>query len=323
MNMFKQNGFSIVELMIGLTIGILLLTVLSALLVNNSQARVELDRTMQQVENGRYAMQVLSSELRLAGYYGDGSSVGSVPAALPDPCVTDVASLKAALPVAIQGYSQVAGSPLTCLSGADVQNGSDILVVRRAQTEPVAVASLDPALPYIQTLGEEMVFDLGANGANFTLKKIGGALAPIYPYTTQIYFVSPCSTPAGATCGANADNGNPIPTLKRLELDATGWRTVTLVEGVERMRVEYGVDNDNDGSPDSYIVAPATAKDWGNVVATNVGLLARNTRTTPGHVDGKSYRLVTLEIQPPQDGYKRHAYSGVVRFMNVSGRREQ
>lgn len=323
MLMSKQNGFSIVELMVGLTIGILLLTVLSALLVNNSQARVELDRTMQQVENGRYAMQVLSSELRLAGYYGDGSSVGTVPAAMPDPCVTDVASLKTALSVAIQGYSQVAGNPLTCLNGANVQTGSDILVVRRAQTEPVALASLNPALPYIQTLGDELVFDLGANGANFTLKKIGGALAPIHPYTTQIYFVGPCSTPSGASCTAKADNGNPIPTLKRLELDSNGWRSVTLVEGIERMRVEYGIDNDNDGSPDSYVAAPATAKDWSNVVSTNIGLLARNTRATPGHVDGKSYRLITLDIAPPRDAFKRHAYSGVVRFMNVSGRREQ
>lgn len=322
--MFRQKGFSIVELMIGLTIGILLLTVLSALLVNNSQARVELDRTMQQVENGRYAMQVLSSELRLAGYYGDGSSVGSVPVALPDPCVTDVASLKTALPVAIQGYSQVAGSPLACLDGANVQPGSDILVIRRAQTEPVALASLDPALPYIQTLGEELVFALGANSANFTLKKIGGALAPIHPYTTQIYFVSPCSTPSsGGTCSASADSGNPIPTLKRLELENNAWRTVTLVEGIERMRVEYGVDNDNDGSPDSYVVAPATPQAWNNVVSTSIGLLARNTRPTPGHVDSKTYRLVTLDIAAPQDAYKRHAYSGVVRFMNVSGRREQ
>ena len=322
--MVRQNGFSIVELMIGLTIGILLLTVLSALLVNNSQARVELDRTMQQVENGRYAMQLMSSELRLAGYYGDGSSVGSVPVAVPDPCVTDAPSLKTALSIAIQGYSQVAASPLSCLASANVQTGSDILVLRRAQTEPVALASLDPALPYIQTLGEELVFDLGATSANFTLTKIGGALAPIHPYTTQIYFVSPCSTPSsGTTCSASADNGNPIPTLKRLELDNNAWRTVTLVEGVERMRVEYGVDNDNDGAPDSYVVAPANATSWSNVVAANIGLLARNTRSTPGHVDAKSYRLVTLDIAAPQDGFKRHAYNGVVRFMNVSGRREQ
>lgn len=321
--MNTQRGFTLVELMIGLTIGLLLLTVLSALLVNNTQARVELDRTMQQVENGRYAMQVLSSEARLAGYYGEGSSVGSAPAVMPDPCLSDLASLKAALPVAIQGYSQVAASPLSCLSSANLQTGSDILVIRRAQTEPVAVANLDPALPYIQTLGEEMVFDMGANGAHFTLAKIGGGLAPIHPYTTQIYFVSPCSTPSAAACSGNADHGKPIPTLQRLEFKSGGWQITALVEGIERMRVEYGLDNDKDGSPDSYVLAPATAKDWANVVSANIGLLARNTRETPGYVDKKTYQLVTLNLPAPLDGYKRHAYSGVVRFMNVSGRREQ
>jgi type IV pilus assembly protein PilW len=325
--MDTQRGFTIVELMVGLTIGLLLLTVLSALLVNNSQARVELDRTMQQVENGRYAMQLMSSELRLAGYYGEGATVGTVSAAaaLPDPCATDLVSLKAALPVAIQGYSQVAASPLACLDGANVQTGSDVLVIRRAQTEPVALASLVPALPYIQTLGDDMVFDSGANSASFTLTKIGGALAPIHRYTTQIYFVSPCSVPAsGTTCSAGADNGNPIPTLKRMELDSGGWsQPVSLVEGIERMRVEYGLDSDGDGAPDSYVLTPANAKQWSDVVSTNIGLLARNTRTTPGHVDSKTYRLVTLDIAAPQDGYKRHAYSGVVRFMNISGRREE
>lgn len=309
--------------MIGLTIGILLLTVLSALLVNNSQARVELDRTMQQVENGRYAMQLMSNELRLAGYYGEGL-LTAVPVALPDPCATDTASLQGALTVAVQGYSQVAASPVSCLSSANVQTNSDILVVRRAQTESVALANLNPTLPYIQTLGEESVFALGANSSSFTLTKIDGTLAPIHSYTTQIYFISPCSTPAsGATCNASADNGNPIPTLKRLELDNNAWRTVTLVEGIERMRVEYGVDNDADGAPDQYVVSPVSATDWSNVVAINIGLLARNTRPTPGHVDTKTYRLVTLDVAAPQDAFKRHAYSGVVRLMNVSGRREQ
>jgi type IV pilus assembly protein PilW len=242
---------------------------------------------------------------------------------MPDPCATDLASLRVALPVAVQGYSQVAASPLACLDGANVQAGSDILVVRRAQTEGLTAASLDPALPYIQTLGDDLVFDVGANSANFTLVKIGGGIAPIHPYTVQIYFVSPCSVPSGgAACSAAADNGNPIPTLKRLELDVGGWREVSLVEGIERMRVEYGLDSDGDGAPDSYVLNPLTAAEWGNVVSANIGLLARNTRATPGHVDDKTYRLVTLDVAAPLDGFKRHAYSGVVRFMNVSGRRE-
>lgn len=323
MNRARQRGFSIVELMIGLTIGLLMLTVLSALLVNNSQARVELDRTMQQVENGRYAMQTMFSELRLAGYYGAGESVGAAPAAgVPDPCATDMASLKAALPVAVQGYSQVAANPLGCLNSANLQTGSDILVVRRALSEPTAAGSLDAALPYIQSIGDEMVFDVGANGANFTLKDITGAAAMVHRYTVQIYFISPCSTPA-AGCSASSDNGAPVPTLNRLELDPLapgGWNIVSLVEGIERLRVEYGLDSDNDGTPDSYVLTTATAANWSKVVSLNVGLLARNTRATPGHVDKKTYQLATLAVAAANDQFKRHAYNGVVRLKNVSDR---
>lgn len=321
--MLRQRGFSIVELMIGLTIGLLMLTVLSALLVNNSQARVELDRTMQQVENGRYAMQTMFSELRLAGYYGTGESVGAVPTAgVPDPCTTDMVALKAALPVAIQGYSQVAASPLGCLSDANVKAGTDILVVRRALSEPTAVASLNAALPYIQTIGDELVFDVGANSGNFTLTEISGAAAKIHRYVVQIYFISPCSKPADG-CSASSDGGKPVPTLNRLELDPSkpgGWDTVSLVEGIERMRVEYGLDTDGDGAPDSYVLTNATSANWSKVVSLNVGLLARNNRATPGHIDTKSYQLATLGVAAAKDQFKRHAYNGVVRLKNVSDR---
>lgn len=328
--MTKQRGFSIIELMVGLTIGLLMLTVLSALLVNNNQARAELDRSMQQVENGRYAMQMLSGELRLAGFYGAGMSVGAAPLVVPDPCATDVASLKAALPVTVQGYSQITASPLTCIDIANMRTGSDVLVVRRAQTEPVAVAALEPTLPYIQTINGNVVLDAGSNSGNFTLTKAGGALAPIHPYMVHIYFISPCSTPS-ATCSAASDNGNPIPTLNRLEFDGTVWRAVPLVEGIERLRVEYGVDSlpalnkdgsTGDGSPDSYVISPTTAADWGNVVSVNIGLLARNTRATPGYTDTKTYRLATLDVAAPSDAFKRHAYNGVMRLMNVSIRRK-
>jgi type IV pilus assembly protein PilW len=321
--MVRQRGFSIVELMIGLTIGLLMLSVLSALLVNNSQARVELDRTMQQVENGRYAMQLMFSELRLAGYYGDGESAGAVPAAVPDPCATDMALLKTALPVAVQGYSQVAVSPLNCLSNANVQAGSDILVVRRALSEPTAAGSLNAALPYIQTIGDGMVFDVGANSGSFTLTDISGGAATIHRYMVQIYFISPCSKPVNL-CSASSDGGNPIPTLNRLELDpnaAGGWSMVSLVEGIERMRVEYGLDSDGDGAPDSYVLTTATAADWNKVVSVNVGLLARNSRATQGYLDKKTYRLVTLDVAAANDQFKRHAYNGVVKLKNVSDRR--
>lgn len=320
----NQKGLSIVELMIGLTIGILMLAALTALLVNNTNSRAELDKTMQQIENGRYAMQLVGTELRHAGYYGEGMSVGNAPTALPDPCLTALGDLKAALPVAIQGYSQPAVSPLTCLDSANFKSGTDILVVRRAQTASVPAASLDPASVYLQSLGTQFKMDVGSNDTNFSLLDKSGATAPIHPYTVQIYFVSPCARPAaGVNCTGSADDGGfPRPTLKRLELTAGGWATTTLVEGIDHLALEYGIDNDNDGAPNVFTSAPGTVHNWANVVTVRMHMLARNTRESPEHKDEKTYNLGTVVIGPLNDRYRRHAYSEMVRLMNVSGRRE-
>jgi len=58
-------------------------------------------------------------------------------------------------------------------------------------------------------------------------------LANQYQYRTNIYFV------------ANNDNANDgIPTLKRAELGLAGnsFSIVPLVEGVENLQIEYGLD---------------------------------------------------------------------------------
>lgn len=330
----RQQGVSIVELMIGLTIGILMLSALTALLVNNTQGRAELDASMQQIENGRYATQLVASELRHAGYYGEGVSeemaASKAPAALPNPCLTSIADLQAALPIAVQGYSQSALSPVACLDNANFKPGTDVLVIRRALTNAVDAASLNPTAPYIQTMGTTTKIDSGSNAGAFSLTTKAGAAAPIHPYTVQIYFVSPCSRPAnGATCaGSVDDNGFPRPTLKRMELTGTGWTTSTLVEGIDQFTVEYGIDNepseeDKDGAPNIFTTAPATTADWANVVSIRVHILARNTRVSSGHKDEKIYNLGTMTIGPLNDNYRRHVYSEMVRLINISGRREK
>jgi type IV pilus assembly protein PilW len=324
--MTNQNGLSLVELMIGLTIGILMLTVLSALLVSSSNARTELDQTMQQVENGRYATQLLASELRHAGYYGEGSYSGSAPAGPIDPCATTAADLRAALPLAVQGYSQEAASPIPCLDDANFSPGTDILIIRRAQTNAVDPASLDVTTPYVQSAGQSLVLNSGDQVADFSLKTKSGSLAAIHPYVVQIYFVSPCTTPAaGQVCtGATDDSGHPRPALKRLELTSAGWQVTPLVEGIEYLVVEYGIDADNDGAPEEYKAIPADNTEWANVVAVRMNLLARNVRETSGYSykDEKTYNLGAVALGPYNDRYKRHAYSEVVRLMNISGRRE-
>ena len=347
----RQAGVSIVEMMVAVTLGLFILAGIGLTLSNTSHSRTELDRALQQIENSRYAMQVLTNDLRHAGYYGRYLGDLSAPALLPDPCATSLASLEAAMALPVQGYDSPATLPpelAACVSSNDYVPRTDILIVRRAEaTSPVPVATASAGRVYLQSTaypsGPRYVLGTGSNPAVFTLLEKrddhSGATVPagLLPYNVHIYFVSRCDLPtSGASCnGVDDDGGRPIPTLKRLELsaDVAGnplMRLVPLVEGVQDLQVDYGIDGSiagtgtGDGSPDSYTTAPASMERWRNVVAVQLNLLAINTEPTMGHTDSKRYNLgLAGSVGPFGDNIKRHASSAVVRINNVSGPREQ
>src|SRR5688572_24963346 len=85
----RDAGFTLIELMIAITISLIVLAALTAMFVTSSRARDEITRANQQIENGRYALQVLSDDLRLAGYYSGHVVLGeATPGAIPDACFT-------------------------------------------------------------------------------------------------------------------------------------------------------------------------------------------------------------------------------------------
>jgi type IV pilus assembly protein PilW len=126
-------------------------------------------------------------------------------------------------------------------------------------------------------------------------------------------------------------NGQTIPALVRSQLDAVGGvvahqTPVTLIEGVEALRVEFGVDdvgktgaavdnasaivwadpsnritpvNRGDGAPDFFVrctnAAPCSVDQLGNTVVVRIHLLSRNRERTSGYTDTKSYCLGARE----------------------------
>lgn len=326
-------GFSLIELMVAVTLGLLLILAMASLLAQQNKARSELDKSAAQIENGRYALNLLQSDIQLAGFYGQNPGPTAVPTALPNACETaSMANIDAALALPLQGYSNVGSSIPTelsgCLSGADHVDGTDILVMRRLHTN--VASTLDAQRVYVQTTPAGRVTDLGANAASFTLlKKDGTTTADRRAYVHRIYFVSPCNVFASGqtNCTPAADGGKPIPTLKRLELSVSGGATAfvltPLVEGVENMQLDYGVDTEGVGGPSyPYLQSPTLAQ-WPEVVAVNISLLVRNPAETFGHEDDKTYSLgLAGSVGPFNDGYKRHVYSSGVRVINVSARKE-
>ncbi|HEU5284713.1 MAG TPA: hypothetical protein VFU53_12925, partial [Burkholderiales bacterium] len=231
-----QAGISMVEMMVAVTLGLFILAGIGLTLTSTSHSRTELDRALQQIENGRYAMQMLAHDLRHAGYYGRYAGELTLPAAMPDPCAATLAALEAGMPLPVQGFD----APMTvppelapCLASANHVPGTDILVVRRAQAgQPVELAAASPGQVYLQTTaypgGPRYVLGTGSNPAAFNLIEKrddhSGATVPagLLPYRVHVYFVSPCDIPtSGDTCnGDDDDGGRPISTLKRLELAA-------------------------------------------------------------------------------------------------------
>ena len=330
----RLRGFTMIELLVGLTLGVIVLFALVTLFVNNSRMRRETDQASQQIENGRYALDLLRDDLHLAGYYGDvlpqqGFTVATATA--PSACANDVATLQfvpppAALqwPVPVFGIAVGDAVPLCVTSATGGHKaGTDILVVRRTSTLP-PTGALTATKVYVQATGcsseldqhKDFVVDVGANAGTFVLMKKGcSALAPadIYEFQTRIYYVS----------------AETIPTLRLLTISGTSQTNEPLVEGIEDMRVEYGRDSvASDGAADDFrkclsTVDPCAALDWANMAAVRVHILARNLAAGVGYVDTKTYTLgVGGGVGPFGDHYKRHAYTAVVRLMNPAGRRE-
>ncbi len=344
----SMGGVSLVELMIGITLGLIVLAGLATLFANTSASRNELERASRQIENGRFAVDQLSDDIRLAGFYGElDVTTLPAPAALPDPCSTDPNVWAAAIPVAIQAYDTGTSAP-ACMP-ADYKAGTDILVVRRAAACQAGVSGC-PAVqnnyPYVQSA--KCATQLTSLNASYRIGLQGGTIAPTGAFDRQL---KDCATNAAQRqyfvriyyISTNNGQGSNVPTLKRLELNGTGFTTVPLVEGIENINYEYGVDytgaaGSPDGQPDGFTANPTTyappgcatcnaLSNWMNVVAVRINLLARNTETTPGFTDSKTYTLgldaggnpVTYT---PGDGYRRHVYTTVVRVVNVSQRRE-
>jgi type IV pilus assembly protein PilW len=334
----RAAGFSVPELLVSVTMGLLIVVGMVTLFFQNNRAQAEIERANRQIESGRYAVDMLANDLRNAGFYGEfDPTLLADPAAVPDPCAATLAALKAMLPLHVQGYAGGDTRP-SCVS--DVRAGTALVVVRHTRAcvtgDPNCSAN-DPAGPLFQASLCGSATELGsANPADWYALDVDPTqlqrhqrdcttAAVTRRFQTHIYFVANNDAP-----------GDGIPTLKRAELRYTnnqlGFTIVPLVEGVENLQLEYGIDTSGDGTVDVTTATPATANgcaqaacaatNWRNVVAVRLHVLARSPSTTPGWTDSKTYGLGPVTAGPFNDGYKRHVFQTLVTLPNPVGRKQ-
>jgi len=303
----RQRGFSLIELMVALVLGLIVVGGLIQVLISNRTAyRLQESSNFLQ-QNLRYASDRVNWSLRMADFWGGASAANVTGSATDSPgssgcgdAFTRAIKVSAAGGGGVFGYDGGTSFPITsCLSNAaNYMPGSDVLVVRYADADPCAftggaatTANCAPgSRTYVETAagGSSTMFPApGGTAASFAPPALAGATTTlyVYPLRAEIYYLQPCSNPGASGCSAASDDGNPIPTLMRMRIDnsASQMKAEPIVEGIEQLQFEYGLANGNgpDGKADAFRVAQwlsaknMSATTWPQVIAVRVSMVAR------------------------------------------------
>jgi len=206
----RQRGMGLIELMVGMTIGLIVLGALGYFFLGSIQANRTHDDISRMQESGRNAMEMMGTAIRQAGYRAD----------------ADVAFV---------------GTPLEGTNGA--AGATDTITLRFYQQDG---GEADCAG---STVNNPMTYAFAVNGSQ------------------QL------------TCN-------------------NGTTTNVVVDNIEDMQIEYGIDANKDGVIESYTATPAN---FGQVAAVRVNLVVRGP---------------TANAATGGDGFLRQTYSTTFTVRN-------
>jgi len=293
-------GFTLVELMVALTIGSIIALMIGTAFVSNSSTKRTNARFEEFQTNGRYAVDFLRRELQHAGFRA--LSVANVQQS-GGTGTTDYGcggnGVVTNLQQPVWGSNDTNPFSASCIPAANYARG-DVLVVRRAGLDaiPAATALAANTLYVRSEFLSATVFQGPTRPANVQ--------PPVEDYLLQadIYYVSPWTNSAAE---------NPaVPALQRLTLGPGPALTRQVVASdVENMQIQYGVST---AAGTRFFNANAmAAADWANVVAVRLWLLVRSTDADPDYKNTSTYTLGDQNVTV-NDSFQRQVLPLVVQL---------
>lgn len=302
----RQHGFSLIELMVALVIGLILLAGVLQLFLGSKQTYRTQDALGRVQQESRFSLATLSRELRMIGYQGCAGRGSIAPNIIADRDGDGIADLPFGNTTQLQGFDDGSGwlnpTSLPRIAGSDVISfrygdgnnarlsgnmvsdnaniqlthnpdqlqAGDLLMIADCLTADIFAAS-----SVSQSGGNSNVTIAHATNYNLDnrLSKAYGPDASVMRVRRHSYFVA---------------TENAIPGLYRIDGDGNAMR---LVEGVEDMHVLYGENTDGGSSrlANTYRRA-AAVNDWSRVVALRLALLLRTDSAVAAAPQPYAYR---------------------------------
>jgi type IV pilus assembly protein PilW len=295
-NIKIQDGISLVEVMVSLVISLFLLGGIVQVYVGNKATFTFTNAIAEIQENGRFALDTMSQDLRLASEWGciefdptDTTNINNQLSAANVTGTFDTDFHDFLNEEAIEGLNENLGL-----------NGSDTITIRGGKPGQANVQN-----PFSSAANNDLVVNDNGNirANDFVLVARCGSNDLLLPQEADILQVDSVDNtiPKGSELSFNGNKsqqfendamvielqtvtywignstlvtaGAPVPTLMRTEFGVNQ----ELIEGVQDMQILYGVDLDlvSDNYPDQYLPSDKVTT-WERVVSVRVMLLLQS-----------------------------------------------
>lgn len=337
-NISKQQGFSILEILISLIVGLVLLAGVLAVFVGMRSTTTETANYGEMQENGRFAISILSDDLLRQGFWGDLSAemdaallIAPAPVPPVNDCIGEGVN-NGSFPLDVGAFRTLWGANLASANAMncinDAKLGSDVIQIKRVISRPIE-PPVNPA-----ALNDNRYY-LMANASSAQIFAGDTAVPNIensqtWEYQHHIYYIR-----------EETQGDITVPVLMQGRLRNNGATMINfqpLIEGVEMIRFWYGVDTDidadtndygtgvGDGVVDAFIPArDMTQALWDNdgsrVLAVRMYILVRSILPDRNYVNNNIYQLggstAIDQFNADGDNFRRLLFTSTIVLQNA------
>lgn len=313
----RQQGFTLVELMISLAVGLVIFAGVLSVFVGMKTTAKETSSYGELQENARFAISVLTDDLLQQNFWGDYtgslrfSSLDAVPVAAGVEC-TDGSVNNGTYPADVVGNfrtlwgetsTALGVTSMTCIG--DATPDSDVIQLKRVISNP-RTALVNNFSYFVASTKDAAVYKLPL---------VAPAAVPIinnsqtWQYQHHIYYVR-----------------TGIPVLMKWRL-TTQMINEPIVDGIERIYFMYGISTVTNptlpgfGVVNAYVSAASmTPALWNNtntnILAVKIYVLARSILPDNNYDNENTYTLGDQAAYTPADNFRRLLLSSTVTLYN-------